>query len=98
MEPSTEKTWSESIYSLRQSASRHEWNAKLRERRVPFGIVNTDYRVSLRHDEPGGIVEATSEFSQDNQVGDGEVRFDQFKHTIDGEYWCPLTVSFGSTS
>jgi hypothetical protein len=56
------------------------------------------YRVSLRHDEPGGIVEATSDFSQDNQVGDGEVRFDQFKHTIDGEYWCPLTVSFGSTS
>ena len=78
MEPSTEKTWSESIYSRRQSAFRLEWNAKLRERRVPSGIVNTDYRVSLRHDEPGGIVEATSEFSQDNQVGDGEVRFDQF--------------------
>jgi hypothetical protein len=55
------------------------------------------YRVSLRHDEPGGIVEATTEFSQDNLVGDGEVRFDQFKHTIDGEYFLVQIVQQNAT-
>jgi len=56
-----------------------------------------EYRVSLRRDVVGGEVDARTELAHVDVVGNGDVRFDQFQHTADGEYFLVQIVQNNST-